>query len=216
LQEPVVGAYAKSGDFILGTNRRLKHKQVLESIKLKFEQSKGLFEKTTRRAIEDYLDDVSQNPDWEDPRFKALLAFEATGSVEAVFEAFRFSPGGGYNKIQVDREPIATPPGATLLHGEEHKFRKLLKLLGLGILTVLLYTMGGVSSVIFVIACFVAIGENTSGGYGAVLFYGFISVVLSLTAYALDKVFYRELGKTSPRQRLVRRAMMAFSHKTQK
>jgi Caspase domain len=89
-QEPVVGNYARSGDFILGTNRRLRHQRLLASIQLKFDQSKALFQKVTRRAIEDYLDDIIESPDaCEDPRFKALLAFEAGGSIEPVIEAVR-------------------------------------------------------------------------------------------------------------------------------
>jgi uncharacterized caspase-like protein len=46
-QEPVVGNYEKSGRLILGTNRQLRHKNRLASIRSKFEQSKNLFERGT-------------------------------------------------------------------------------------------------------------------------------------------------------------------------
>jgi hypothetical protein len=93
-QEPFMAGLAKSGDLILGINRRASHMKKVAAIRLKVEQTKSHFSKATYRAIEDYLDEIleSQSPP-EGRGFKALTAFEAGGPIEDVFNAFRLEPG---------------------------------------------------------------------------------------------------------------------------
>ena len=110
-QDPVEGGVNKSGDLILGTNRKTLHSKTVATFRLKIEEAKRQFNKGTYRTIEDYLDEVSARSDFDniarEPRFLSLGEFVAGGKTEEIIDAFR-QPSGSESGRQ--EEPQQAPP----------------------------------------------------------------------------------------------------------
>ena len=100
-QEPVAAGMIRSGDLILGTNRRAVHIKTVAAARSKIEEARSHLSKGTYRAIEDYLDEVATRSDFDnlgrEQKFHGLRAFAAGGSIEDVIDAFR--------------QPIRSEPG---------------------------------------------------------------------------------------------------------
>jgi elongation factor Tu len=92
-QDPFSAGVIQSGDLILGTNRKNAHAKTVAFIRSKVDKAKLQLSKTTYRAIEDYLDEISARSDFSDlenePEFRSLKAFATSDSIEDVVVAFR-------------------------------------------------------------------------------------------------------------------------------
>jgi TRAP-type mannitol/chloroaromatic compound transport system substrate-binding protein len=92
-QDPIAVGVIRSGDLILGSNRKTIHSKTVASIKLKIDSAKPQLTKGTYRAIEDYLDSISTRSDFtnidKEHEFQCLRTFAVGGSIEEVIVAFR-------------------------------------------------------------------------------------------------------------------------------
>ncbi len=112
-QDPIAAGMIRSGDLILGTNRRTVHATTVSAIRLKIDEARPHLSKSTYRAVEDYLDAIAARVDFgeidKEQEFRCLRAFAAGGSIEEVIVAFR--PPSGSEPRRREEPPQAAQIG---------------------------------------------------------------------------------------------------------
>lgn len=117
-QDPIAAGMIKSGDLILGTNRKVVHSKMIADIRSKIDAARPQFSKATYRAVEDYLDEASARSDFgkvtQEQEFVSLRAFAARGSTEDVIVAFlRASRSEPSRQKELQKAPPITEPSTS-------------------------------------------------------------------------------------------------------